>query len=171
VTATPPRPPDADTRTVDRARGRGPGPLRRVLDGVGRVLLGIRNAWAGARSGQRPLLVVLAVALVLGIVMLSGPFERYADSRTRVEALRATAETLDEENARLDRRADLLEDPAELERLAREEQGMIRPGEVPYTLVPPEVDRPVISSPRNLDDDDAAPPWYVRAWDAVRSWF
>jgi cell division protein FtsB len=172
VTATPPRPPDADARPVDRARGRrGPAPLRALLDALDRAVTGVRNAWAGARSGQRPLLVALAVALILGVVMLSGPFERYADSRTRVEALRSTADTLEDENARLEQRVDHLQDPAELERLAREEQGMIRPGEVPYTLIPPEVDRPVISAPRASDAEDPTPPWYARAWDAVRSWF
>jgi cell division protein FtsB len=170
VTSTPPRAPDADAPSVDRARVRR-GPLRRVLDLLARAVIGVRNAWAGARSGQRPLLVALVVALILGVVMLSGPFERYADSRTRVEALRATADTLEDENARLERRASHLQDPSELERLAREEQGMIRPGEVPYTLVPPDVDRPVISAPRASDADDPTPPWYVRAWDAVRSWF
>jgi cell division protein FtsB len=170
VTSTPPRAPDTDAPPVDRARVRR-GPVRRVVDLVARAVLGVRNAWAGARSGQRPLLVALAVALVLGIVMLSGPFERYVDSRTRVEALRATADTLEDENARLGRQSAHLQDPAELERLAREEQGMIRPGEVPYTLVPPDVDRPVISAPRASEGDDPTPPWYVRAWDAVRSWF
>jgi cell division protein FtsB len=143
----------------------------RVIDLLSRAALAIRNVWVGARSGQRPLLVALAVALVLGVVMLSGPFERYVDGRTRVETLRATADTLEDENARLERRADHLQDPDELERLAREEQGMIRPGEVPYTLVPPDVDRPVISAPRASDAADPTPPWYVRAWDAVRSWF
>lgn len=117
------------------------------------------------------MLVVLLVAVVLGVVMLSGPFERYADGRTRVEALRSTAATLDEENRRLDERAEHLQDPGELERLAREEQGMIRPGEVPYTLVPPDVERPVISEPRASEGDQPPPPWYARAWNAVRGWF
>lgn len=172
MTSTPPRAPDADAPSVDRARGRRvPVRVGRVLDTLSRAVLSVRNAWAGARSGQRPLLVALAVALILGVVMLSGPFERYLDSRTRVEALRATAATLDDENARLERQATHLQDPAELERLAREEQGMIRPGEVPYTLVPPDVDRPVISAPRVSDVGDSSPPWFVRAWDAVRGWF
>lgn len=159
-----------DAPPVERQAPRR-GPIGRVVDRAHRVVVAVRNAWAGARSGQRPLVVALLVALVLGVVMVSGPFERYADSRTRVEALRGNAVTLEEENDRLERRAEHLQDPAELERLAREEQGMIRPGEVPYTLVPPEVDRPVISSPRGGDADEATPPWYARAWDAVRSWF
>src|SRR5690606_9129060 len=100
---------------------------------VSRLGRAARNAWAEARSGQRPLLVVLLVAIVLGVVMLSGPFERYADGRARVEATRSTADALDEEIQRLEARVDQLEDPANLELLAREQQGMIRPGEVAYT--------------------------------------
>jgi cell division protein FtsB len=170
VTGSPRRRPDADAPSVARASRRAPAPIRAVAAGVAGIVRAARNAWVEARSGQRPLLVVLVVAIALGVVMLSGPFERYADGRTRVEATRSTAEALDEEIARLEARVEQLEDPAHLEQLAREEQGMIRPGEVPYTLVPPEVDRPVISAPRGGEGGEPTPPWYARAWDAVRSW-
>jgi cell division protein FtsB len=170
VTGAPPRAPDGDRRSVDRVRRR-PAPLRRLGSGLSRVGHAIRNLWVDARSGERPLLVVLAVATVLGVVMLSGPFERYADGRTRVEAARSTADALDEEIARLEDRVEQLQDPTNLELLAREQQGMIRPGEVAYTLVPPVVDRPVISAPRSSETETTTPPWYARAWDAVRSWF
>lgn len=163
------RRPDADAPSVDRAR-RGPAPLRRLGAGFSRLGRAIRNLWVDARSGERPLLVVLGVSIVLGVVMLSGPFERYADSRTRVEAARSTADALDEEIARLEDRVEQLQDPTNLELLAREEQGMIRPGEVAYTLVPPVVDRPVISAPRS-SEAETTPPWYARAWDTVRGWF
>jgi cell division protein FtsB len=170
VTGTPPRDRETAAPPVSRA-GRRPTVLQRigaVLWAIGRTA---RNAWVGARSGERPLLVVLLVAIGLGVVMLSGPFERYADGRTRVEAARSTADALDEEIARLEARVEQLEDPANLELLAREQQGMIRPGEVAYTLVPPAVDRPVISAPRGSETDDTTPPWYARAWSTVRSWF
>jgi cell division protein FtsB len=167
VTGTPPRAPEAPEVT----RRRAPGPIQRIGLAFGRLGRGLRNLWVEARSGERPLLVVLLVSLVLGVVMLSGPFERYADGRTRVEAARTTADALDEEIERLEGRVEQLQDPANLELLAREQQGMIRPGEVAYTLVPPEVDRPVISTPRGSEAEPVDPPWYARAWDAVRSWF
>jgi cell division protein FtsB len=146
------------------------GPLERVRDGLVAAIRGVRNAGVEARSGQRPLVIALVTAVVAGVVMLSGPAERYLDGRTRVEALRGTADALDEEIARLEREVEDLEDPANLELRAREEQGMVRPGEVPYTLVPPEVDRPRITSPR-ATGEGPQPPWYARAWDNVRSWF
>lgn len=171
MTGSPRRRPDADAPSVARASRRAPVAVRAVASAITGVSRAARNAWVEARSGERPLLVVLLVAVVLAVVMLSGPFERYADGRTRVEATRSTAEALDEEIARLEARVDQLQDPANLELLAREEQGMIRPGEVAYTLVPPEVDRPVISAPRGGDGQEPTPPWYARAWDSVRSWF
>jgi cell division protein FtsB len=167
VTGSPPRAPGPDAPPVRRA----PAPVRRVGAALGRFGRGVRSLWVQARSGERPLLVVLLVAIVLGVVMLSGPFERYADGRTRVEAARTTADALDEEIARLEDRVEQLQDPTNLELLAREQQGMIRPGEVAYTLVPPVVDRPVISAPRDSETETATPPWYARAWDTVRSWF
>ncbi len=46
---------------------------------------------------------------------------------------------------------------------------MVRPGEVPYAIVPPEVDRPQITTPPTAEDGDA--PWYARLWEAVSAVF
>lgn len=159
------------TQRPDRRTSRRvPAPLRRISDRVSAVRDGVRNGWRRARSGQRPLAGVLAVALVASVVMLSGPTERYLDGRARVDGMRTSADALETEIAVLEARAEALDDPRRVEALAREQQGMIRPGEVPYTLVPPESDRPQIASPR---DRGAEPelPWYARTWDRVRGWF
>jgi cell division protein FtsB len=160
------------TRGTDRAveRARRPSPVARVrgrFDAFGR---GVRNLVVEARSGQRPLVVVLLVAIGLSVVMLSGPAERYLDGRSRVEALRTTGDALDEEIAVLQGQTERLADPRRLEDLAREQQGMVRPGEIPYTLVPPETDRPRITAPRD-GPGEPTPPWYARAWDTVSGWF
>lgn len=176
MTGAPPSPGAATTRPVPRARdprpadGRGRTPLRRVGDATRSLIRGVRNLWAEARSGQRPLVVVLLVAIALGVVMLSGPFERYLAGRERVASLRAAEEALGTEIATLEREVDLLEDPATLEAIAREQQGMVRPGEVPYTVVPPEIDRPQITAPRSTGESPD-PAWYERAWIAVRGLF
>lgn len=159
------RPPDR--RTPRRA----PSGVRRVTAAVATGVVALRNTWAHARSGQRPLVGVLLVAVVGSIVLVSGPAERYLDGRERVEGLRATATALDDEIAVLESRAQALDDPDRVEALAREQQGMIRPGEVPYTLVPPEVERPRIGTSRDGVADDVDLPWYGRAWQTVRSWF
>ncbi len=158
-----PRPalPDASAPQVDRARrdGRRRRSSARA-SGVARAgdrpcaAPWVERAFGAAAAARR----AASSSIVLGVVMLSGPFERYADGRTRVEALarHGSRARRGERAARAARRR-TSQDPAELERLAREEQGMIRPGEVPYTLVPPEVDRPVISAPRGVGDRRARP--------------
>lgn len=148
-------------------RRRGPTGSRPAAYGP---LGAARQRIVTATRGDRPLVVVLAGALVLAVVVLSGPAQSYLDGRGRVEALEAKAAALDEENEQLEQRAADLSDPLNIELLAREQQGFIRPGEVPYTLVPPEVDRPVITTPRD-EAATASAAWYERAWDTVRDWF
>lgn len=159
------------------ARRRAPRPVRQVARGVaglgrgvGALRRGIGAFWRAARSGERPLAVVLLVAIALAVVMLSGPFQRYVDGRERVRGLERSVAALDAEIDRLELRRDDLRDPANIERLAREQLGFVRPGEVPYTLVPPEVDRPQIATPRDLAVEEPPRSWYARAWDAVTSW-
>lgn len=155
---------------TDRRRRRDETPVDRALDAAFGVGRGLRRLWARARSGQRPLVVVLLTAVVASVVMLSGPTERYLDSRSRVDGLRATAAALDTEIQTLERRVEALDDPRRIEALAREQQGMVRPGEVPYTLTPPEVDRPRID-PRVAAEAEADRSWLSQAWESVRAWF
>jgi cell division protein FtsB len=108
--------------TGSRRRGR----VRRVLGGD--LLLG----------------VLLLGALGLGAVLLAPPFEDYVNARQRVALLEQQALALEAENLRLERRIADLDDPVTIELLARSQQGLVRPGEVPYVLIAPEVDAPRI---------------------------
>jgi cell division protein FtsB len=156
-----------ELRTLERRRrGRGPKVLQRAVRGGADA---VRRAVGGVVAGNRPLVMVLLGAIALSVVMLSGPGQRLLDSRARVDTLALKAEALARENALLEQRQADLEDPRNIELLAREQQGFIRPGEVPYTLIPPEVDRPRIAPPR--DTPTVEPPtWYERAWQTVRDW-
>ncbi len=53
-----------------------------------------------------------------------------ANAQERVDVLRS-------ENQALEERARLLQDDAEIERLAREQYGLVRPGEEAYAILPP----------------------------------
>lgn len=130
---------------------------------LGRFADQVRRTLAAIVSGDKPLIVVLVGTLVLGAVLLSGPTQNFLDSRARVEILQMQADVLEEENARLRQRAADLHDDETIELLAREQQGFVRPGEVPYALIPPEVDRPLIASSREQPEPPPAP-WYERAW-------
>jgi cell division protein FtsB len=88
--------------------------------------------------------ILLLGALVLGVVLLTPPFENYLVARQRVAVLEQQARALEAENLRLERRITDLDDPLTVELLARQQQGLVRPGEVPYVLLAPEVDAPRI---------------------------
>ncbi len=147
--------------------GRGPIVIQRAAHTVSGGGSELRYRVGRAVRGDRPLIVALAGVLVLAVVLLSGPAQNYFDSRSRVDALAVKADALEEENARLEQRVDDLQDPTTIELLAREQLGFIRPGEVPYTLVPPEVERPRLTTPRETPDAESGP-WYRRAWESVR---
>ncbi|MBW3618634.1 MAG: septum formation initiator family protein [Actinobacteria bacterium] len=128
-----------------------------------------RGVGAAAVAGDRPFVIGLVGVLALAVVMLSGPFQSYVDGRARVEALEAKFVALDTENASLRQRRADLRDPANIELLAREQQGMIRPGEVPFAIVPPEVERPLITTAPQGARPDV--PWHRRLWEAVTTVF
>lgn len=136
---------------------RAPQPVQRAA----RELLG----------GDRPLVAAAVAAVVLATVVVSGPLRTWMEQREQVEELEAALSTLEDDNAELSERVEELNDPEQLEQLAREEQGMVRPGEVPYVIVPPEVDEPVVG--RDLDVEPARDErsWLRRAWDALAGAF
>jgi cell division protein FtsB len=163
-----------ELRRLERRRrrggdGRGPVRLQRVAHRGSDGLAVLRHRAVRLVRGDRPLVVGLLVALALAVALLSGPAQSYLDGRARVESLETKVEALEAENARLSQRVEDLQDPDHLELLAREQQGFILPGEVPYTLTPPEVDRPQITSPRDVGETRAGP-WYERVWETVRDW-
>lgn len=163
----------ASRRAARGGRARG-GRLGRWLapatGAIAQVFSPVGRAGRAAVSGDKPLIVGLLIVIGLVVVLLSGPAQSYLDHRGRVEVLEMQAEVLEDENARLAARAESLQDEGTIERLAREQQGFIRPGEVPYALVPPEVDRPQITVP--WEDVDPPPaPWYERAWASVQAVF
>jgi cell division protein FtsB len=112
------------------------------------------DAGTRRRRGRRPVRRLLGADLTLGALLIgatvlavwvaAAPFETYVSSRERVAVLEQQAAALAAENARLEQRIVDLDDPLTLELLGREQQGLVRPGEVPYVLILPEPDRPRI---------------------------
>lgn len=80
--------------------------------------------------------------LVVGAAFLTNvvPYRQIVEQRHKVEAATAQLESLQAENALLTAQRDALQTPVEIERLAREKLGYVRPGEVAYVVLdPPEV--------------------------------
>jgi len=83
--------------------------------------------------------------LVLGAAFLTQivPYRQILDSQRRVSAAREELTALEEENARLEADAAALRTEEEVEKLAREKLGYVRPGEIAYVVLdPPASDRP-----------------------------
>lgn len=150
--------------------GRAPVVVQRLARGVEDTAQAAREVGRSAVAGDRPLALGLVMLLILGIAMVSGPFQTYLEGRDRVELLQQQLGALEGANAGLDGRREQLADPDQIELLARERQGMIFPGEVPYAVVPPDADAPRIAQrPQVAGAPDRA--WYERLWNGLTDLF
>ncbi len=78
-------------------------------------------------------LLVVGAAVVTNVV----PYRQILEQRRAVETAAAELDALEEENEVLSAQRDALETPMEIERLAREKLGYVRPGEVAYVVLDP----------------------------------
>ena len=124
-----------------------------------------RLASFGSRRVRRLFVVAL---VVVGILFTFGnPARTWYDQNQRIAAARERNTVLDEQSRRLQARADQLGTDAEVERLAREDHGLVYPGEEAFGILPaPASDLPV-SPPAPQPDP---PRWWQRAWDTVTFW-
>lgn len=119
---------------------------------------------------RRPgMLIVTLLFLLIGAAFLTQlvPYQQILESQHQVEAARAELTALEEENARLEADVEALQTDAEIEKLAREKLGYVRPGERAY----------VVLDPPGADDDATPVPdvaelpeestWVDRVWDFI----
>jgi cell division protein FtsB len=90
---------------------------------------------------HRPSRATARAALLLVIVLMTGafsmaPLHAYLQQRSKIAELERQSRVLERANADLSQRVGQLHDPTELERLARECLGMVRPGETAFVTVP-----------------------------------
>jgi cell division protein FtsB len=88
---------------------------------------------------RRRLVVVglLVTLLLLGFLFaFVYPTRTYLKQREQIQAAEQKLGVLERETAVLERDSKRLEGVAEVERIAREQYGLVRPGETPYVLVP-----------------------------------
>ena len=92
-------------------------------------------ATQSARRGRRGSLV--AVMLLVGLaIVLAGvfPFRQLIAQERLVDNTRTKLDALVAENELLQEQINAVQSPAELERIAREQYGMARPGETTYVV-------------------------------------
>jgi cell division protein FtsB len=79
-----------------------------------------------------------ALGLVVGALALTGvaPARQAFRQREQLVEVQARVSTLEERNAELTGRLNRLSDVSYMEKLAREQLGVVRPGETSYVIVP-----------------------------------
>ena len=122
------------------------------------------------RRAVWPLLVSLLLIGVLFTAVL--PTRTFLHQRTAIAHAETQLEVLGEQNRELEARARELESDAEIERLAREQYNLVKPGEEAYVVLPPPArpeDEPAPAAERPAADADRNV--VERAWDAVTGLF
>lgn len=121
-------------------------------------------------AGDRPFLLGFLGLLVLGVLVISGPMNAYLDQRVQRDLLSQQVGGLAVANGELSERAFQLREDEAVELLAREEYGLIRPGEVAYVVVPPAQDGEQIVEPVEVADLPE-PSRLQHFWDLLTNWF
>lgn len=118
---------------------------------------------------RRGIGVVGYLAILLVVVIVGGlagifPFRQIIANDRAVALAEQKLDALVEENTRLEQQIAALESPEEVERLAREHFGLVRPGEIGFVAVPtPDADA---GSGRFSEvQDEEARPWWRSLWD------
>jgi cell division protein FtsB len=87
------------------------------------------------RRVQRLVWVVAAVAAA--VVIAGAPARQWWSQRGEINQAEEELRQLSEDNEALEARLDRMQDPQEVERVARDELGMVREGEESYSILPP----------------------------------
>jgi len=91
----------------------------------------------GTRRAPRRTVLVVATLLTVAGAVLAVPAQGYLEQRAEVAARTAELDELERRNDDLRAQLDRLEDPVEIERLARRDHGLVAPGEESYSILPP----------------------------------
>jgi cell division protein FtsB len=95
--------------------------------------IGATHARRRRITGRAVALLVVVAALLVAAMY---PLRAYLNERAQIASLEQRVTDLRHSNTQLDGRIRRLHDPAYLERMARECLGMVKPGEIPFVVVP-----------------------------------
>jgi cell division protein FtsB len=118
----------------------------------------------------------LLVSVVLVGVLFAGvfPTRTYLAQRASISRSEKQLDVLGEQNKDLEKRATELQSDAEIERLAREQYNLVKPGEQAYAVLPPPAEQgqetPRVNQPDRKDSGEHRNV-FQRAWHAVTSIF
>ena len=115
------------------------------------------------------LFLATLVVVLAGITLLAVfPARTYFAQRNNLAAASERVEVLSKENQELSGRVKRLHTDSEIERLAREQYDLVKPGEEAYAILPaPESDKPK-PTPAPVAEDD--PGFWARVGDTLSFW-
>lgn len=128
-----------------------------------------RDRKRAERRARAPRAAFLAIIVAALLVSSTYPARNLIAKRAGLAALKRQSAELDQTIARLRAQRDALQTDAEVERLAREQLGMIRPGEVAFAVVPGQSPLPspparaVVAPSASRTDESILSRW----WDAL----
>lgn len=123
----------------------------------------VRAALAPPQSQRRTILVA---GLAIAAFLVFFPAKQLVAEKMRIHGLQSRVTALQAENERLESETKRLSDPRELELLARDRLGLVRPGEKAYLLVPQPTPSP---APRAADAGGSLPSrWWAKLLGLVR---
>ena len=111
--------------------------------------------------------VVLAVVTVGVLFVAVFPTRTWLAQRQDLEATSNQVKVLKEQNAELDARVKRLNTDAEIERLARRDYGLVRPGEEAFAILPA---APAPKAAVVVPVEEDHPGFWSRLWDDVTFW-
>ena len=111
-----------------------------------------------------PLMVSVVVVGILFLAVF--PTRTYLGQRQDMDAAEQRLEVLKAENHRLAARVQKLDTDAEIERLAREQYSLVKPGEEAYAILP----APKAAEPAAAPEPEDDPGFWSRVWDDVTFW-
>jgi cell division protein FtsB len=114
-------------------------------------------------------MVVAAVTLVGVLFLFVLPGRTYLAQRRSLTATASRVQVLGKENAKLGQQVQALQTDSEIERLAREQYGLVKPGEQAYAILPPKAP-PTTASPVAPPAHRGHPGLLGRIWQRLQIW-
>jgi cell division protein FtsB len=111
------------------------------------------------------------VATVAVLFIAVFPARTYLDQHHRRQEVQARIKATEAKNRALQKRIDTLHTDAEVERLAREQYNLVRPGEEAYAILPSRQQAPPPAGPQAEPKPKPKPGWFSRTWQSVTSIF
>lgn len=109
------------------------------------------------------------LAFVVVSLLTVFPTRTYLGQRSDLNSARERLEILEQQNAQLEKRIDVLHTDEEIERLAREQYNLVRPGEEAYAILPSrEPADAAEAKPKKEENDDRG--FWSTVWDGITFW-